>query len=108
MADHWWHGAFALATFKIQTGGFLRSVDERKWRELSGFSVMPGLLLISDLIVGLPGLLSSRVPGGVRSARRVNVMKMANLRASDSGVRDGDHIATVVILSPSPVCCSPL
>ena len=50
----------ALAAFKIQlVGGFLAVLlMKRKWRELSGFSVacLP-LLLISDLIVGLPGLL---------------------------------------------------
>ena len=94
----------ALATFKIQlVGGFLAVLlMKRKWRELSGFSIacLP-LLLISDLIVGLPGLLKfPRFLVECEAARRVNVMKMANLRGLVTLVfGEGDHIATVVILS---------
>jgi hypothetical protein len=94
----------AVAAFKIQlVGGFLVVLLlKRKWRELSGFGLacLP-LLLISDLIVGLPGLLKfPRFLVECEAARQVNVMKMANLRGLVSLVFGaGEHIGTVIILS---------
>jgi glycosyl transferase family 87 len=94
----------ALAAFKIQllAGFLIVLLLKRKWRELAGVSAgcLP-LLVISEMIVGLPGLLKfPQFIAECEAARRVNVLKMANLRGLVTLVSGGgDHIWIVAVLS---------